>query len=145
MYVVLTKNDDNTWDAIRDVILKDELATAIEDALANELPIIGINATAYKSSAAKNAVWNGTSFSGGNINPDMPSDDNEIWDTFNRYVFLSDNKVILSFTVGKDDANSAMYEAAFAGETILVKSTSEPRMKVGKTFNWDGTNLVLVS
>jgi hypothetical protein len=37
-----------------------------------------------------------------------------------------------------------MWEAAMSGETIIIKTETGPRVKVGKTFNWDGIELTLV-
>jgi hypothetical protein len=61
-----------------------------------------------------------------------------------RYAFLCDNKAVLFITIPIGNANSDMFAAAFAGETILIKTVTGPRVKVGKTFNWDGTELTLV-
>ena len=147
MYVVLTKNTNNTWDAISEVTLKEGSLseTMLEDAFASNLPIVGMDATPYAETALKNSVWDGTSFSGGIVppadSPAMPED----FATLNRiYAFLCDNKVVLSVTIPLGSQKSDMWSAAIAGETIIVKSDTGPRVKVGKTFNWDGTQLTLV-
>lgn len=145
MYIVLTKNPNNTWDAIHEVILQDGTISksVLEDAFASNLPIVGMDVTAYATTARKNSVWNGSSFSGGIFpptDPEMPED----FLTLNKiYAFLCDNKVVLSITVPVDSPKSDMFAAAIAGETIIVKSETGPRSKVGKTFNWDGSELTL--
>jgi hypothetical protein len=145
MYVILTKNSDNTWDGIHDVTPAEGVDTTVIDAaFASGFPIIGMNASAHKSSAVRGATWNGTSFSGKEAGLENSLNDEEVLATINRYVFLCDNKVVFSMTLSSDSANTEMFDAAFAGETILVKTTSGPFNKVGKTFNWDGTDLTLV-
>lgn len=144
MYVILTKNGDNTWDGIHQVSPSPTIDTTVIDAAFDAgLPIVGMNASSHKTSAVRGAVWNGDSFVGGDVNTQAPVDQ-EYLDAINRYVFLSDNKVVFSMTVGVDSANVEMLDAAFAGETILVKTETGPFNKVGKTFNWDGTELTLV-
>lgn len=144
MYVILTKNGDNTWDAINQVDPYSLADTSIIDAALDAgLPVIGMNASLHKASAARGAVWDGNSFVGGNVNPAGPIDQ-EYLDGINRYVFLSDNKVVFSITAAVDSANIEMLNAAFDGETILIKTETGPVDKVGKTFNWDGTELTLV-
>ena len=147
MYVVLTKNSDDTWDAIAQTDFPDGSIskTVLDQALETGLPITGMDATPYKATAVKESVWNGTSFSGGRVNDNFSSVEDEYWETNKRYVFLSDSKVILAITVKNDDSKAEMYAAAFAGETTIVKSDSGPYNKVGKTFTWDGTELTLVN
>jgi len=144
MYVILTKNGDNTWDAV-DQLDPYSLAdtTVVDEALETGLPIVGMNASLYKTSAVRGAVWDGNSFVGGNVNPGAPIDQ-EYLDGINRYVFLSDNKVVFSITAAVNSANIEMLDAAFNGETILIKTETGPVEKVGKTFNWDGRELTLV-
>jgi len=147
MYIVLTKNTNNTWDAIHEVTLQDGTLSksVLEDAFASNLPIVGMDATPYASTLRKNAVWDGTSFSGGIVPPEGTPEMPEDYITLNNiYVFLCDNKAVLFINVPIGSAKSDMYAAAFAGETIVVKSDTGPRVKVGKTFNWDGTQLTLV-
>ena len=142
MYVILTKNGDNTWDAIDQIDPHSLADTSVIDAAFDAgLPVIGMNASLHKTSATRGAVWDGNSFVGENLNIAV---DQEYLDGINRYVFLSDNKVVFSITAAKDSSNIEMIDAAFDGETILVKTETEPIDKVGKTFNWDGTNLTLV-
>jgi hypothetical protein len=136
MYIAITKNDNNTWDAIYDLAVKNgtDLYSLLADEIAKGLPLIGMRVTPYKSKAIRGAVWDGTSFSGGNLKPHVPLDDDEIWTTSEKYSFLSDNKIVVSFTVPNDDSQSEMFKAAFAGETVLVRNISKPLDKVGKTF-----------
>ncbi len=147
MYVVLTKNSNNTWDAISDITLEEGTISknVLEDAFASNLPIIGMDITNYGPTVFKNSVFDGDSFSGGITpplsSPEMPED---FFTVNKRYAFLCDNKAVLFLTVPIGSANSDMFAAAFAGETIVVKSDTGPRVKVGKTFNWDGTQLTLV-
>jgi hypothetical protein len=142
---MLTKNSNNTWDAISEITLQQGTSlTVLDDAFKKGLPIIGMDATPYKSSAVKGALWDGTSFSGGNTDVNAPADDDEFWNITKRYVFLCENLVVLAYTSGNDSPKAPMFEAAFAGETILIKTLTGPRVKVGKTFNWNGTELTLI-
>jgi hypothetical protein len=141
MYAILTKNSNNTWDCIKKVILSPEHDTTVLDAaIETGLPITGMNAAEHKTSAVRGATWDGTSFTGGNINLGTPLD-NEYLDTINRYVFLCDDKVVFSATMKINSPDSEMFEAAFSGETILVKYTLDIINPIGQTFNWDGTVL----
>jgi len=143
MYVILTKNGDNTWDGVHQVPINPTADTTIIDAaLESGLPVVGMNALSHKTSSVRGAIWNGDSFVGGNVNSEASVDQEQL-DSFSRYVFLCDNKVVFSITVKVDSGNTEMLDAAFAGETILVKSEDGPFNKVGKTFNWDGTELTL--
>jgi hypothetical protein len=146
MYIVLTKNDNNTWDAIHelDMTATDDLSLMIDSELDKGVPLIGMKVTSYKSKAIKGAVWDGSSFSGGVPGEAVPLDTDEVWNTRQKYSFLSDNKIIVSFVVNNDNAKSEMFEAAFAGETVLVKNLTKPFNKLGKTFTLDGTSLTLV-
>jgi hypothetical protein len=143
MYVVLTKNNNNTWDAIHDLNLKPgtDLYELLDSEVAKGIPLVGMNVTSHKSKAIKGATWNGSSFSGGELNESTPLDSDEFWSNVEKYSFLSDNKIVVSFTMGNDNANSSMFKAAFAGETILVKNASKPFDKVGKTFYLNGVEL----
>jgi hypothetical protein len=146
MYVILTKNSNDTWDAISQTTLSEGTIskTILDSAFETGLPIVGMDVTPHKSKAKKESIWNGSSFSGGNSEADLPLDDDAIWATLKRYVFLCDNKVVFSMSVSNENSNSEMMSAAFAGETILVKTSSGPTNKVGKTFTWNGTDLTLV-
>jgi hypothetical protein len=146
MYVVLTKNANNTWDAIHELNMKQgtDISTLLDSAIEKGVPLVGMNVTPYKSKAVKGSVWNGSSFSGGTPAENVPSDTDEKWNTIEKYSFLSDNEIVISFTINNDDAKSAMFKAAFAGETVLVKNMTKPLDKIGKTFTLDGLELTLV-
>lgn len=146
MYIVLTKNANNTWDAIHDLNLKPgtDLTELLDNEIAKGVPLVGMNVTPYKSKAVKGATWDGSSFSGGVPAEGVPLDSDEWWTKIDKYSFLSDNKIVISFTMGNDDAKSVMFKAAFAGETILLKNANKPLDKVGKTFTLDGLELTLV-
>jgi len=147
MYTVITKNANNTWDAIYEISIQGvtALSALLADETAKGLPLVGMRVTPYKSKAIRGAVWDGTSFSGGNLKPHVPLDNDEIWTTSEKYSFLSDNKIVVSFIVPNDDSQSEMFKAAFAGETVLVKNISKPIDKVGKTFTLtDDLDLILV-
>ena len=146
MYVVLTKNSNNTWDAISDITLEEGTIskTVLEDAFASNLPMVGMDITALGPTVLKNSVWDGASFSGGITPPaDIPAMPEDFFTINKRYAFLCDNKAVLFITVPIGSPQSDMFAAAFAGETILIKTETGPFNKVGKTFNWDGTELTL--
>ena len=146
MYIVLTKNSNDTWDAISQAELAEETIskTVLDEAFESGLPITGMDATSHKGSALKESIWNGVSFSGGRVSEDLLLLEDEYWDLNKRYVFLCNNKVVFSLVVNNESNKSEMFAAAFAGETILIKTETGPFNKVGKTFNWDGTELTLV-
>jgi hypothetical protein len=144
MYIVLTKNSNNTWEGISDVRPGDDTPTktALETAIQTGLPIVGMDVTAHKETASKGATWDGSSFSEGLV-ADTVVDD-EFWTLNKRYAFLCNNKVVLAMTVPNNANKSEMWSAAMAGETILVKNENGSYNNVGKTFTWDGTELTLV-
>jgi hypothetical protein len=146
MYVVLTKNSNDTWDVISQVTLNEGTLskTVLENAFQRDLPIVGMDATAHTTTAMKGSTWDGTSFSGGVPPVGAPEIPEDFFTLNKRYVFLCDNKVVLSMTVPIGSPKADMWSAAMAGETIIGKSETGPRVKVGKTFNWDGTELTLV-
>jgi hypothetical protein len=146
MYIILTKNASNTWDAIHDLNFQQtsDVAKLINEELDKGVPLIGMKVTSYKSKAVKGAMWDGSSFSGGSPAEGVPADDEDVWNTREKYSFLSDNKIVVSFTINNDDSRSEMFKAAFTGETILVRNLSRPINKIGKTFSLNGLELTLV-
>jgi hypothetical protein len=146
MYVVLTKNSQNNWDAIHELDLdpSSDLSISIDKELEKGVPLVGMNVTTYKSKAVKGAKWNGSSFSGGVAQSGVPSDTDEVLSTREKYSFLSDNEIVVSFTIDNDYPQSEMLKAAFNSETILVKNTSRPLSKIGKTFSLNGLELELI-
>lgn len=146
MYIILTKNANNSWDAIHELNIKSDtdLSRLLDSALEKGVPLVGMNVTSYKSKAIKGAIWDGLSFSGGSPAEGVPSDSDDLWTTREKYSFLSDNEIVISFTLPNEDAQSAMFKAAFAGETVLLKNSTRPLDKLGKTFLLDGLDLTLV-
>lgn len=140
MYAVLVQNSDNTWDVLN-VLRTNELSstTIVDEAFTTGLPITGLEATSHKSSAVKGATWDGTSFSGGNITANMPSDEDELWNNIKRYVFLCDNKVVLTMTISSSLSTAEMFDAAFSsGGVRLAKVPEGQLVRPGTTVNWDG-------
>lgn len=146
MYVMLTKNINDTWDAFYTIGLDEtvDLKAFVDSELEKGVPLVGMNVTAHKTKAVKGAIWNGSSFSGGVKSEFVPLDDDEFWKKTQKYSFLSDNKIVFSFTMPNDYSKIEMLDAAFSGEVVLVKNLSKPVSKVGKTFTLNGLELTLV-
>jgi hypothetical protein len=144
MYVILTKNGDNTWDAIHQVTPGLTANTTVVDAaLESGLPLTGMNVSQYINSVRRGSTWDGTSFSGVSVDQETLLDD-EALSAKKVYAFLCDSKVVFLISMLANSDKSEMFDAAFAGETILVKTETGSYNKVGKSYTWDGTELVEV-
>ena len=144
MYVILTKNGDNTWDAIHQISPGLTANTTVVDAaLETGLPLIGMNVSQHLNSVRRGSTWDGTSFTGVSVDQENLLDD-EALSAKRGYAFLCDNKVVFLISMLANSDNSEMFDAAFAGETLLVKSETGSYNKVGKSYTWDGTELVEV-
>jgi hypothetical protein len=120
MYAILVKDTGDTYDVIAALRTTEETRTALDSEWDKNLPITGMDINNHKETATKGATWNGTSFDG-TASQEFFALSQEDKDAYRQYAFLCDNKIIhrISAETGSDKA--ALYDAAFAGEVILVK------------------------
>lgn len=145
MYAVLVKNN-GSYDVIGEWSNNQpEKRAAVEAAVESGLPIVGMEANAYKLEAKYGATWNGSTFSGGTAGPNLLSSTQEQLDSFNLYVFLCDNVVVARLATSVNSAKAEMYAAAFTNEVILVKVPSDQKVFPGETYNWDGSRFSAVA
>lgn len=144
-YVVLVKNND-VYDIIANFNQKDpELAAVLDAAYSSGSPITGMAITGdletvrqHKLTATYGSTWDGSSFSGGRVSKASDATQEQL-DSYDLYVFLCDNVVVGRIGTVLGNPKAEMYQAAFAGETLLVKVPSHQTVFVGETYGWDGT------
>ena len=148
MYIAIVKNDNNSWDAIFKFAYNSEVRLNMLDAAwEKELPITGMITTNYGLSPKIGSIWNGTEFSGGHERgsidfPEITATEEQLAN-INSYSFLCDNEVVATITALKDTPQSAMLDAAFAGEVLLVKQPPTLSVIVGDTLQYDKTTRIL--
>lgn len=140
MYAVLVKNNETSWDVIGllDYGVIPAKSQIIDDALDSGMPITGMTTTQYRNDARTNAVWNGTSFSGGIPLSEDANNTDEFWNSVKQYSIICDNKIISNITINNDNPRSALYEAAFASEVTMVKVPEHQVVYLGETYGWNG-------
>jgi hypothetical protein len=145
MYAVLVKNDETSWDVVHTLQYETdgERKAIVDQALAKDSPVIGMETTSYRNLVKPGAVWDGSSFSGGvALPPDKIAVD--IWETHKRFTFLSENVVIANFAIEKESPVSEFLSAAFENDVILVSVPSDQSVSSGGTYGWDGTRFSAV-
>lgn len=120
MYAILVKDSGNTYDVLGALKTNEDTRTALDLEWDKNLPIIGINASNHKATATRGATWNGTSFDGTAAEGFFALTQEEK-DAYKQYVFICDNKIIHRFALDAATEKADQYDAAFAGEVILVK------------------------
>jgi hypothetical protein len=145
MYAVLVKNNETSWDVVHTLQYETngEKKAIVDQALAKDSPVIGMETTSYRNLVKPGAVWDGSSFSGGvALPPDKAPLD--IWETHKRFTFLSENVVIANFAIENESPVSEFLSAAFENEVILVSVPSDQSVSSGGTYGWDGTRFSAV-
>jgi hypothetical protein len=140
MYAVLVKNNETSWDVIHtlEYTTGTEKKTVVDEALAKDVPVVGMETTSYGNLLKQGSVWDGSSFSGGiELSPDK--DPLDIWETHKRFSFLSENVVVANFAIENTSAVSDFLSAAFENEVILVTVPSDQSVSTGGTYGWDGS------
>jgi hypothetical protein len=134
-YVYAVKVSEDSYEVFNMLHLEGPKAYAltqrIDNAVDSGLPITTMNTTDI-SGVYPGAVWDGESFSGGEI----PERHNETPD-WGRYSFLVDNTVFLTTVSPKNSHTDLMNAAAFAQGVIIIK-VPEGQTAVRGSI-WDGT------
>jgi len=137
MYAFIVKNAEGTWDiwrTLEDIPVPAKKAR-VENALASGNPIIGRNVTEYRSSVRSGAVWDGTSFTGGDNTPWLTNDS-----LVYLYAYLCDNVVILMHIEQPNAGTNSLLDAVFESDNTMIK------IPEGQTANfgdiWDGENVI---
>jgi hypothetical protein len=142
MYAILVKNDDESYDVVSIYNNKNtDIMDGIESALALGHPVVAMKASDHKLTATHGSTWNGTSFSGGK--PSRASEaTQEQLDSFNLYVFLSNNILIARHGLPVDSNKTELFDAAFNGEVVFAKVPEDQAIAEGETVNWDGSRFI---
>jgi hypothetical protein len=142
MYAILVKNDDESYDVVSIYNHKDtDIINGIEAALALGHPVIAMEASEHKLTATHGSTWNGTSFSGGK--PSRASEaTQEQLDSFNLYVFLSNNVLIARHGLPVGSNKTELFNAAFNGEVVFAKVPEDQSVSEGETVGWDGSRFI---
>lgn len=140
MYAILVKNNE-AYDVIgffnnSKQVVMDALNTAYETGTT----ITAMDASAHKQTALYGATFDGSSFSGGTAGPNLMTATQEQLDSFDLYVFLSNNVVVARIAIPVDTPKAEMYKAAIATGVSLVKIPQSQNILLGETYNWDGTS-----
>jgi hypothetical protein len=120
MYAILVKDTGDTYDVLGALRTTEEIRASLDLEWDKGLPIVGMDINNHKETATKGAVWNGTSFDG-TINSSYFELSQEEKDAYKQYAFLCDNKIIYRVSVETGSEKASVYDAAFAGEVLLVK------------------------
>ncbi|NDB85970.1 MAG: hypothetical protein EB127_25210 [Alphaproteobacteria bacterium] len=145
MYALLVKNNE-AYDVIGFFNNnKKAVIDALDAAFETEFPIVGISASAHKQEALYGATFDGSSFSGGTAGPRLAEATQEQLDSFDLYVFLSNNVVVARVAVPVDSPKAEMYSAAFSTGVTLAKVPSTQSLVLGNTYNWDGTSFTEIA
>jgi hypothetical protein len=102
-----------------------------ENAINSGLPITGMDTSAFQNEGCTNAVWNGTSFSGGESFEPM----NLNWDLSRTYSFLCDNKIFLTVFKTAGSLGDAMWDAAFSQDVVFLKLEDDQFVSKGDIWN----------
>jgi hypothetical protein len=145
MYAVLVKNNETSWDVVYRLQYDtgNNRKIAVDEALAKDVPVIGMETTSFRNLVRPGAVWDGSSFSGGEELPEGKVAV-DIWDTHQRFTFLSENVVVANFAIENDSPVSEFLSAAFENEVILVPVPLDQSVSIGGTYGWDGTRFSAV-
>ena len=142
MYAVLVKNSDESYDVLSLLNHQDtDVVRGIDEELSLGHKIVGMDASDHKLTATYGSVWNGTSFSGGKPSRASEATQEEL-DSFNLYVFLSNNVLVARYGVGINSPKVQMFEAALASEITLVKVPEDQAVSVGENHGWDGSRFI---
>jgi len=102
-----------------------------ENAINSGLPIIGMNTSSFKNDGCTDAIWNGTSFSGGQSFEPM----NLNWDLSRSYSLLCNNKIFLTIFQIAGNLSDSMFEAAFTQDIVFLKLQDDQFVSKGDIWN----------
>ena len=131
---LLVKNSTQDWEVIAKYNLGEPKFSQFMAAYESESPMVGKVTTTYQEAAVPGAIWDGTSFSGGEKSGWM--DDSVDWSVIATYSIMSNNKIIISFVNIKNDTSYDKMEAAFESEVTMVPILLDQVVRLGSI--WDG-------
>jgi hypothetical protein len=144
MFALVAKNAEGTWDVWDIVNMPPSLSDRIqriENAIASDLPIVGMDVTAYGETATSGAVFDGVDFSGGKEHQ-LKKVANPRWDTWTQYAYIWDNTIILVMFGTLGTPRNEQMSAIFDGETTIALIPEGTDVKVGDI--WDGENFISI-
>jgi hypothetical protein len=145
MYAVLSKKNQTSWDVV--YIMpehpEERIKGLMEDALANDSHLVGMETTSFRDDVRLQSAWDGTSFSGGVQRPEG-SEVLDIWDNNKRFSFLSNNTVVANIVISNESVLSDLLSEKFQNEVILVKIPVGQAVSAGETYGWNGSEFTEV-
>jgi hypothetical protein len=139
-FALTTEASPNLWQVFQIIRLidsesADDLVNCIKDSLLSNSVISGVNISEVDPESVKrNAIWDGTGFSGG-------LEREEILSTLIRPIkraILSDSKLLMVLTSTEGSIEDELYEAAFSQNIKIVQVEEDQVAAPG--YIWDGTN-----
>jgi hypothetical protein len=140
-YALVTEDTPGVWEVfyvIRqpiDVTEEPPFIARLEQAYSDGYEIVGMSAGTQKSLVAAGAIWDGSTFSGGQSTIDRTQVQYEDLDV---YAFLANNVVVLTQIIKKGSIDSQLFSAAFGNSVKMIKI--EYNQVVTSGYTWDGTN-----
>jgi hypothetical protein len=140
-FALTTEASPNEWQVFQVIRLidsenTDDLVNCIKSALLSNAVISGVNISDVDSlSVKRNAIWDGSSFSGG-------LDKEEIVSSTSprpiKRALLADSKLLMVLTSSEGSIEDELYEAAFSQSIKIVQVTEDQIAAPG--YIWDGTS-----
>ena len=139
-FALTTESSPNLWQVFQIIRLidsesADDLVNCIKDSLLSNSVISGVNISDVDPESVKrNAIWDGTGFSGG-------LEREAILSTAPRPIkraVLSDSKLLMVLTSTEGSIEDELYEAAFSQNIKIVQVLDDQVAAPG--YIWDGTN-----
>ena len=139
-FALTTEASPNLWQVFQIIRLidsesADDLVNCIKDSLLSNSVISGVNISEVDPESVKrNAIWDGTGFSGGLEREAISS-------TAPRPIkraILSDSKLLMVLTCSENSIEDELYEAAFS-QNIKIVQVEEDQM-AAPGYIWDGTS-----
>lgn len=139
-FALTTETSPNLWQVFQIIRLidsesADDLVKCIKDSLLSNSVISGVNISEVDPESVKrNAIWDGTGFSGGLEREAVSS-------TSPRPIkraILADSKLLMVLTCSESSIEDELYEAAFS-QNIKIVQVEEDQM-AAPGYIWDGTS-----
>ena len=139
-FALTTEASPNLWQVFQIIRLidsesADDLVNCIKDSLLSNSVISGVNISEVDPESVKrNAIWDGTGFSGGLERESISS---TALRTIKRAI-LADSKLLMVLTCSESSIEDELYEAAFS-QNIKIVQVEEDQM-AAPGYIWDGTS-----
>lgn len=140
-YALVTEDTPGVWEVfhmVRPPISSTEeplFVSRLEQAYSNGHEIIGMSVPEQKNLVAAGAVWDGTTFSGGESTINRAEVD---YDNIDVYAFLANNVVVFTMIIKKESVNSPTFNAAFGNNVKMIQVDMGQVVTTG--YTWDGNN-----